>query len=80
MAGSDRDLFASREEASARTLQAVVRLLEPDRAALRLPIEQLAAVFLSMLFSRRGAPAADTPTETLVDIFLHGVITPGGAS
>ncbi|MEU4164975.1 helix-turn-helix domain-containing protein [Actinoplanes sp. NPDC026670] len=78
--GADRGLFASREEASERTLQAVVRLLEPDRAALRLPIEQLAAVFLSMLFSRRGAPAADTPIETLVDIFLHGVITPGGPS
>ncbi|WP_433795600.1 TetR/AcrR family transcriptional regulator [Actinoplanes sp. CA-252034] len=64
-----------REEASERTLQAVVRLLEPDRAALRLPVEQLAAVFLSTLFSRRGAPAADTPIETLVDIFLHGVVT-----
>jgi AcrR family transcriptional regulator len=77
---SGRGAFADREEASERTLQAVVRLLEPDRAALRLPIEQLAAVFLSMLFSRRGAPAADTPTETLVDIFLHGVVTTGAAS
>ncbi|BEL07414.1 TetR/AcrR family transcriptional regulator [Actinoplanes sichuanensis] len=78
--GSGRGLGASREEASERTLQAVIRLLEPDRAALRLPVEQLAAVFLSMLFSRRGAPVADTPTETLVDIFLHGVVTPGAAS
>jgi AcrR family transcriptional regulator len=78
--GSGRPAFADREEASERTLRAVVRLLEPDRAALRLPIEQLAAVFLSMLFSRRGAPAADTPTETLVDIFLHGVVTTGAAS
>ncbi|MFC4063302.1 TetR/AcrR family transcriptional regulator [Actinoplanes subglobosus] len=75
--GSGRGLGASREEASERTRQAVIRLLEPDRDALRLPVEQLAAVFLGMLFSRPGAPAADTPIETLVDIFLHGVVTPG---
>jgi AcrR family transcriptional regulator len=77
---SGRAAFAEREEASEQTLRAVVRLLEPDRAALRLPIEQLAAVFLGMLFTRRGAPAAGTPTETLVDIFLHGVVATEAAS
>ncbi|GIE78051.1 TetR family transcriptional regulator [Actinoplanes philippinensis] len=77
---SGRGGSVGREEAAERTLQAVVRLLEPDRAALRLPIEQLAAVFLGMLFSGRGAPIVDTPIETLVDIFLHGVVTPGAAS
>lgn len=75
--GAGGGVGAGREEASERTRQAVIRLLEPDRDALRLPVEQLAAVFLGMLFSRPGAPAADTPIETLVDIFLHGVVAPG---
>lgn len=64
-----------REEATERTHRAVIRLLEPDRAALRLPAEQLAVIFLGLLFSRRGTPgAAATPIETLVDVFLHGVL------
>ncbi|RSM58143.1 TetR family transcriptional regulator [Actinoplanes sp. ATCC 53533] len=64
-----------REAATERTYLAVVRLLEPDRASLRLPAEQLAAVFLGMLFGGRGVPGGvETSIETLVDVFLHGVI------
>jgi hypothetical protein len=64
-----------RAEATDRTHQAVIRLLEPEQATLRLPVEQLAAIFLTMLFSRRGATGGpETPTETLVDVFLNGVI------
>ncbi|WP_433343131.1 TetR/AcrR family transcriptional regulator [Micromonospora sp. CA-111912] len=70
-----RSATGDRTTATGRTQQAVVRLLEPDRAALRLPVEQLAVLFLGMLFGRRGAPGgAETPIETLVDVFLHGVV------
>jgi hypothetical protein len=27
-----------------------------------------------MLFGRRGAPGGEAPIETLVDVFLHGVL------
>ncbi|MEV0425897.1 TetR/AcrR family transcriptional regulator [Micromonospora sp. NPDC050495] len=65
----------SRANAVERTQQAVVRLLEPDRDTLRLPVEHLAVIFLGMLFGRRGTPGgAETPIETLVDVFLHGVV------
>jgi hypothetical protein len=59
----------------------VIRLLEPDRAALRLPAEQPAAIVLGMLLGRRGAPGgAETPIDTMVDVLLHGVIgTAAGA-
>ena len=64
-----------RAAATERTYRAVVRLLEPDRASLRLPAEQLAAIFLGMLFGGRGIPGGvETSVETLVDVFLHGVI------
>lgn len=71
----DRRLPDDRADATERTRQTVVRLLEPDRATLRLPVEQLADVFLGMLFGRRGTPGGDeTAIETLVDVFLHGVV------
>jgi AcrR family transcriptional regulator len=64
-----------REEAADRTRQAVIRLLEPDRASLRLPPERLAGIFLDLLFSRRGTPGGgQAPIETLVDVFLHGAV------
>jgi AcrR family transcriptional regulator len=77
----DGSATGDRTHATERTTQAVTRLLEPDRAALRLPAEQLAAVFLGMLFGRRGTPGGtETSTETLVDVFLHGVFDrPSGA-
>lgn len=73
---------SGREEATERTHRAVVRLLEPDRAALRMPAEQLAVIFLGLLFGGRGVPGGmETELETLVDVFLHGVVAapPGGA-
>ncbi|PWR15947.1 hypothetical protein DKT69_08265 [Micromonospora sicca] len=59
----------------------MIRLLEPDRAALRLPVEQLAVIFLGILMGRRGATGgAETPIETLVDVFLHGVVDTAAAA
>ncbi|MFG1955689.1 TetR/AcrR family transcriptional regulator [Micromonospora sp. NPDC048830] len=69
----DRTATGDRADATEHTRQAVIRLLEPDRAALRLPVENLAVVFLGMLFGRRGL-GGEIPTETLVDVFLHGVV------
>lgn len=70
----DRTGTGDRANATEHTRQAVIRLLEPDRATLRLSVEDLAVVFLGMLFGRRGAPAGDIPIETLVDVFLHGAV------
>jgi hypothetical protein len=55
---------------------AVADLLEPDTDALRLPAEQVAAVFLGLLFTRpREEPALGA--RELVDVFLHGALTRG---
>ena len=75
---SDGGATGDRADATARTHQAVIRLLEPDRAGLRLPVEHLAVIFLGMLFGRPGTPgAAETPVETLIDVFLYGVMAVG---
>ncbi|MEU8180115.1 TetR/AcrR family transcriptional regulator [Micromonospora sp. NPDC049044] len=77
----DSSATGGRAAAAERTDRAVIRLLEPDRAALRLPIEQLAVIFLGILMGRRGGHgSAETPVETLVDVFLHGVVGPASAA
>lgn len=73
---TDHPTSGDREHAVERTRHAVIRLLEPEQASLRLPIDQLADIFLGILFGRRGAPGnAETPIETLIDVFLHGGLT-----
>jgi AcrR family transcriptional regulator len=70
-----RDPAGGRAEAAERTRRAVIRLLEPDQAALRLPADRLATVFLGLLGSGRGVPGEPSvPMETLVDVFLHGAV------
>ena len=51
--------------------QAVVRLLEPDRPALRLPPEALAEAFLT--FAHVGSRTA-LRADQVVDLFLHGAL------
>lgn len=72
----DRDrVGAGRREAIERTHQAVSRLLEPDQESLRLPADQLAGIFLGLLYRRGGMPGGpDVSMETLVDLFLHGAV------
>ncbi|GGL07603.1 TetR family transcriptional regulator [Mangrovihabitans endophyticus] len=75
-AGAHHDPGAAdgRADATERTRRAVIRLLEPDRATLRLPVDELAVIFLGMLSGRRGVPGdAELPIGTVVDVFLHGV-------
>jgi AcrR family transcriptional regulator len=70
---------ADREESTARIRTALVELMEPDEAALRRPPEQIASLFLGLLFTQprtEGEPVL-TPQE-LVEVFLHGALS-GGA-
>ncbi|NEC65117.1 TetR/AcrR family transcriptional regulator [Streptomyces sp. SID9727] len=66
---------AGRNESSALVRAAVAELLEPDRAALRRPPEQIAALFFGLLFTqpRTGDEPDLTPRE-LVEVFLHGAV------
>ncbi|MEU6688327.1 TetR/AcrR family transcriptional regulator [Streptomyces sp. NPDC046832] len=69
---------AGREESTARIRAALVDLLEPDKAALRRPPEQVAALFFGLLFTQprtNGEPDL-TPLE-LADVFLHGALSAG---
>jgi hypothetical protein len=55
------------------TVDALAALLEPDAAALRLPVEQLAAVLLTQLFARhRPIAGGELTVEQHVDLFLNG--------
>ncbi|WP_261986023.1 TetR/AcrR family transcriptional regulator [Microbispora sp. CSR-4] len=71
-------------EASMRAIhEAMVELIEPDRAALRLEPEKIASVFMGMLFVRPQAASGgvEASPEELVDILLHGTLkTPGSAA
>ncbi|HJQ46014.1 MAG TPA: TetR/AcrR family transcriptional regulator [Amycolatopsis sp.] len=54
--------------------EAIAELLEPEQDTLRLPAQQLAAVFLALLFNR--ARDEHTPdVSQLIDVFLHGAVT-----
>jgi AcrR family transcriptional regulator len=74
------DLDRSNDE----TRAAIADLLEPDRASLRLPPEQLADVFLGLVFSCSHSTYSRlgfTDTDALsvgefVDLFLNGARTP----
>lgn len=72
---------AGREESAARTRAALAELLEPDQAALRRPPEQIAALFLGLLFTQpRADDAPELTPQELVEVFLHGALgQPGGA-
>lgn len=71
----DRTLGA-RESSVKATREAVAELIEPDRAALRLEPEKLAAIFLGMLFTTLRPTAGETePTAAdLVDVLLYGAL------
>jgi AcrR family transcriptional regulator len=75
-----RGRSSSRDASRAATRQAVLELLEPDAAALRLPAETATDAFLGMFFGRGSGPRGDTSatTEELVDLFLHGALQPRG--
>ncbi|SFW54942.1 TetR/AcrR family transcriptional regulator [Amycolatopsis australiensis] len=65
-----------RRESMAAMRGAIEELFVPDKDRLRLPPEQLASLFLTLLFGgRRLAPDVDAPTtRQVVDVFLHGAV------
>ena len=66
-----------RAAAGQQTREAVAELLEPDRASLRLPPEQLASIFVPLVFARGRAVGGEPPaTSDLLDLFLHGALLP----
>ncbi|MEU3486601.1 TetR/AcrR family transcriptional regulator [Streptomyces massasporeus] len=67
---------AGRAESTTRIRAALVELLEPDRAALRRPPEQIAALFFGLLFTQpRTEDEPDLTPRELADIFLHGALS-----
>jgi AcrR family transcriptional regulator len=70
---------AGRTESTARLRAALAELLEPDKAALRRPPEQIAALFFGLLFTQpRTEDEPDLTPQELVEVFLHGALS-GGA-
>ncbi|MFD4235797.1 TetR/AcrR family transcriptional regulator [Streptomyces sp. NPDC058542] len=70
---------AGRDESTTRIRAALAELLEPDKAALRRPPEQIAALFFGLLFTQpRTEEEPDLTPQELVDVFLHGALS-GGA-
>ncbi|MFF2023275.1 TetR/AcrR family transcriptional regulator [Streptomyces sp. NPDC058171] len=69
---------AGREESATRIRAALVDLLEPDRAALRRPPEQIAALFFGLLFTHAHLEdEAELTTQDVVEVFLHGALAGG---
>lgn len=69
---------AGRDESMTRTRTGLAELLEPDRAALRRPPEQIAALFFGLLFTQpRTDGEPDLTPRELVDVFLHGALSGG---
>ncbi|PGH49687.1 TetR/AcrR family transcriptional regulator [Streptomyces sp. Ru87] len=70
---------AGPEESTTRIHAALAELLEPDKAALRRPPEQIAALFFGLLFTQpRTEDEPDLTPQELVELFLHGALL-GGA-
>ncbi|MEE1736124.1 TetR/AcrR family transcriptional regulator [Streptomyces sp. BE147] len=70
---------AGRDESTTRIRAALAELLEPDKAALRRPPEQIAALFFGLLFTQpRTEGEPDLTPRELVEVFLHGALS-GGA-
>jgi AcrR family transcriptional regulator len=67
---------AGRGESTARIRAALAELLEPDRAALRRPPEQIAALFIGLLFTQpRTEDEPDLTPQELAEVFLHGALS-----
>ncbi|MEU6547823.1 helix-turn-helix domain-containing protein [Streptomyces sp. NPDC046859] len=70
---------AGREESMSRLRAALADLLEPDRATLRRPPEQIAALFFGLLFTQpRTDDEPDLTPSELVEVFLHGALAGEG--
>ncbi|MFC7984155.1 TetR/AcrR family transcriptional regulator [Streptomyces sp. NPDC057336] len=67
---------AGRDESTTRIRAALAELLKPEKAALRRPPEQIAALFFGLLFTQpRTEDEPDLTPQELVDVFLHGALS-----
>lgn len=76
---------ADRSEVVRALHRGLAELLRPDAAALRLPVDRAAQLFLGLITSDRmaarvlgGAASAPADRAELIDLFLHGALAPGG--
>ncbi|WP_405521965.1 TetR/AcrR family transcriptional regulator [Streptomyces canus] len=69
---------AGRTESTTRIRAALADLLEPDKASLRRPPEQIAALFFGLLFTQpRTDDEPDLTPQELAEVFLHGALSEG---
>lgn len=69
---------AGRNESTTRIRAALAELLEPDKATLRRPPEQIAALFFGLLFTQpRTEDEPDLTPQELVEVFLDGALSQG---
>ncbi|GGV30632.1 TetR/AcrR family transcriptional regulator [Streptomyces spectabilis] len=67
---------AGRDESTTRIRAALAELLEPDRASLRRPPEQIAALFFGLLFTQpRTEDEPDLTAQELAEVFLYGALS-----
>lgn len=65
----------SRRESMAAIRDAVTELLEPEKDRLRLPSDQLAELFLALLYGRRPFGGGNGPdARQVIEVFLHGAV------
>ena len=80
-AGDERaNRWLGREDAMSRTHEVLAELFEPERDRLRLPADQLAAMFMGLVFGRARPPVETAASvEDYVDVFLHGALGKGAS-
>jgi AcrR family transcriptional regulator len=73
--GTQRRGKGGRRESMVAIRDAMIELFEPDRDRLRLPADQLATLFLALLFGGRRVADGEIPgTRAVVGVFLHGAV------
>lgn len=78
--GGPADADVDRDIAMNQTRDALAALFEPERDRLRLPADQLADLFMALVFARSrppAGPATPPPAEVYLDVFLHGALKEG---
>ncbi|TDD65736.1 TetR/AcrR family transcriptional regulator [Actinomadura rubrisoli] len=69
-----------REAAMTRTRDALAELFQPESDRLRLPVDQVASLFMGLMFTHARPPAGPGPSlEDYLDVFLHGALKEGTA-
>ena len=63
-----------RRESMAVMQEALAELFEPEKDKLRLPADQLASLFLSLLFTRSRLEDNAPSIRKLIDVFLNGAV------